>query len=63
MSRATSASTARRYGLERVCRTWDRSRSAVAAFVERYNQCWRLETLAYRTPSEAREQFELRHAA
>ena len=34
-----------------------------AAFVERYNQCWRLEKLAYRTPLEAREQYELRHAA
>ena len=38
-------------------------RAAVAAFVERYNQCWRLEKLAYRTPLEAREQYELRHAA
>ena len=33
------------------------------AFVERSNQCWRLEKLAYRTPSEAREPYELRHAA
>ena len=38
-------------------------RAAVAEFVERYNQCWRLEKLAYRTPLEAREQYELRHAA
>ena len=38
-------------------------RAAVAALVERYNQCWRLEKLAYRTPLEAREQYELRHAA
>ena len=30
-------------------------RAAVAAFVERYNQCWRLEKLSYRTPLEARE--------
>ena len=37
--------------------------AAVAEFVERYNQCWRLEKLAYRTPSEAREEYELRHAA
>ena len=35
----------------------------IAEFVERYNQCWRLEKLAYRTPSEAREEYELRHAA
>ena len=37
-------------------------RAAVAAFVERYNQCWRLEKLAYRTPLEAREEYELRQA-
>ena len=37
-------------------------RAAVAEFVERYNQCWRLEKLAYRTPLEAREEYELRHA-
>ncbi len=37
--------------------------AAVAEFVERYNQCWRLEKLAYRTPLEAREEYELRHAA
>ena len=35
----------------------------VAAFVERYNQCWRLEKLSYRTPLEAREEYELRQAA
>ena len=34
-----------------------------AEFVERYNQCWCLEKLAYRTPREAREEYELRHAA
>ena len=38
-------------------------RAAIAEFVERYNQCWRLEKLAYRTPSEARQEYELRHAA
>ena len=37
--------------------------AAFAEFVERYNQCWRLEKLAYRTPLEAREEYELRHAA
>ena len=46
----------------RVFRNLAEVRAAVAAFVERYNQCWRLEKLAYRTPLEAREQFELRHA-
>ena len=30
--------------------------------VERYNQCWRLEKLAYRTPLDAREEYALRHA-
>ena len=29
MSQATSATTGRRYGLKRVCRTWERSRSAL----------------------------------
>ena len=38
-------------------------RAAVAEFVERYNRCWRLEKLAYRTPLEAREEYELRQAA
>ena len=47
----------------RVFRNLAEVRAAVAAFVERYNQCWRLEKLAYRTPREAREQYELRHAA
>ena len=37
--------------------------AAVAEFVERYNRCWRLEKLAYRTPLEAREEYELRQAA
>ena len=31
MSQTTSATTGRRYGLERVCRTWERSRSALYA--------------------------------
>ena len=44
----------------RVFRNLAEVRAAVAAFVERYNQCWRLEKLAYRTPLEAREQYELR---
>ena len=38
-------------------------RAAVANFVERYNQTWRLETLGYHTPIEAREEYELRQAA
>ena len=47
----------------RVFRNLAEVHAAVAAFVERYNQCWRLEKLAYRTPLEAREEYELRHAA
>ena len=47
----------------RVFRNLADVRAAVAEFVERYNRCWRLEKLAYRTPLEAREEYELRHAA
>ena len=38
-------------------------RAAVADFVVRYNQTWRLEKLGYHTPIEAREEYELRQAA
>ena len=41
----------------------DDVRAAVADFVERYNQSWRLEKLGYQTPLEAREAYELRPAA
>ena len=37
--------------------------AAVAEFVERYNRCWRLEKLAYRTPLDARDEHELGQAA
>ena len=47
----------------RVFRNLADVRAADAEFVERYSQYWRLEKLAYRTPSEAREEYELRHAA
>ena len=47
----------------RVFRNLAEVRAAVAGFVERYNRCWRLEKLAYRTPLEAREEHELRQAA
>ena len=47
----------------RVFRNLADVRAAVAEFVERYNRCWRLEKLAYRTPLEAREEYELRQAA
>ena len=38
-------------------------RVVVAAFVEPYNTTWRLEQLAYHTPIEARQEYELRQAA
>ena len=41
----------------------DDVRAAVADFVERYNQSWRLEKLGYQTPLEAHEAYELRPAA
>ena len=47
----------------RVFRNLAEVRAAVAGFVERYNQCWHLEKLAYRTPLEARQEHELRQAA
>ena len=47
----------------RVFRNLAAVRAAVAEFVERYNRCWRLEKIAYRTPLEAREEYELRQAA
>ena len=52
----------------RVFRNLADVRATLAEFVERYNQCWRLqcwrlEKLAYRTPLEAREEYKRRHAA
>ena len=47
----------------RVFQHLDDGRAAVADFVERYNQSWRLEKLGYQTPIEAREAYELRPAA
>ena len=52
-----------RYGWTTAARNLAELRAAVAGFVERYNRCWRLEKLAYRTPLEAREEHELRQAA
>ena len=47
----------------RVFQNLDDVRTAVADFVERYNQSWRLEKLRYLTPIEARETYQLRPAA
>ena len=47
----------------RIFQNLEAVRVAVADFVVRYNQTWRLEKLAYQTPIEAREEYELRQAA
>ena len=47
----------------RIFQNLEAVRAAVANFVERYNQTWRLEKLGYHTPIEAREEYELRQAA
>ena len=47
----------------RIFQNLEAVRVAVADFVERYNQTWRLEKLAYQTPIEAREEYALRQAA
>ena len=46
----------------RIFQNLEAVRAAVADFVERYNQTWRLEKLGYQTPIEAREKYELRQA-
>ena len=43
----------------RIFQNLEAVRAAVADFVERYNQTWRLEKLGYQTPIEAREEYEL----
>ena len=47
----------------RIFQNLEAVRAAVADFVDRYNQTWRLEKLGYHTPIEAREEYELRQAA
>ena len=47
----------------RVFKNLEELRRAVAAFVERYNNQWRVEKLGFRTPFEAREDHALRAAA
>ena len=44
----------------RIFQNLEAVRAAVADFVVRYNQTWRLEKLGYQTPIEAREEYELR---
>lgn len=47
----------------RVFKNVEEVRAAVAAFVETYNNEWRLEKLGFMTPREARETFEMALAA
>ena len=53
MSATTSATTGRRYGLKRVCRTWERSRSAL------YARRARLQRPARRGPTPALSDAQL----
>jgi len=50
MSEATSESTGKRYGLQRVCRAWERARSSVYARRERVERPRNAEPLARRGP-------------
>ena len=57
MSQTTSATTGRRYGLERVCRLWEQSRSAFYASVDGSNPAISGHRKAghFRRPETARE--------
>ena len=46
----------------RVYRTLEEVRQAVAAFVEQYNEAWLIERLGYRSPRQARRDYEARSA-
>ena len=59
MSRATSATTGRRYGLKRVCRTWERSRSALYARRARFERPARGARPARRGPTPALSDAQL----
>ena len=59
MSATTSATTGRRYGLERVCRTWERSRSALYARRARAQCRKRGAGLARRGPTPALSDAQL----
>ena len=59
MSRATSATTGRRYGLKRVCGTWERSRSALYARRARLQRPERGDGPARRGPTPALSDAQL----
>ena len=60
MSATTSATTGRRYGLERVCRMWERSRSALYARRARLQRQERGARPARRGPTPALSDARLR---
>ncbi len=59
MSATTSATTGRRYGLERVCRLWERSRSALYARRARLQRPARGAGLGRRGPTPALSDAQL----
>ena len=59
MSATTSATTGRRYGLERVCRTWERSRSALYARRARVRRPERGDGPGRRGPTPALSEAQL----
>ena len=59
MSATTSATTGRRYGLERVCRTWERSRSALYARRARVRRPERGDGPGRRRPTPALSDAQL----
>ena len=59
MSATTSATTGRRYGLKRVCRTWERSRSALYARWARVRRQERSDGPGRRRPTPALSDAQL----
>ena len=59
MSQATSATTGRRYGLKRVCRTWERSRSAFYARRARVQRSASADSPRRRGPTPALSNAQL----
>lgn len=47
----------------RVFQTVEEVREAVGAFIQRYNEQWRVEKIAFLTPRQARDQWSAREAA
>jgi transposase InsO family protein len=47
----------------RTFRTIEEVRAAMATFVEQYNQLWQVEKMGFRSPSQARNEFNFKNAA